>query len=139
MLQDAAPPELHGKCETRLTAEAGKQPIRPFFLDNTAERLLCQRFQINHISQELVRHDGGGIGIDQNRPDPFLPQHTAGLGTGVIKLSRLPDHNRPGTDHQNFLDAVISRHVFPPSISGSGQTGIPYHEALRRLPGGTVP
>ena len=44
------------------------------FLENLFDVLFLQRLQIDVICVDLVRHDGGWIGIDQNDFNSFFPQ-----------------------------------------------------------------
>ena len=96
--QHAAFVELHGQRQSRLAAKTRQKTVGTLFLDDARHRLLIQRFQIDFIRQMLVRHNGGGIGVDQHHVDALIPKHAAGLRARVVKLRRLSDDNRAGTD-----------------------------------------
>ena len=104
LIQRAVPAQLHGQGESGLAAQTGQQTVRPFLFNDPAQGDLIQGLQIDFIRQMLIRHDGGGIGIDQNHIDPFRFQHAAGLSAGIIKFRRLTDHDGTGTDDQGFAD-----------------------------------
>ena len=142
LLQGSVTAELHGEGQAGLAAEACQQAVRALLGNDAAQGLRGQGFEIDGIGQLLVGHNGGGVGIDKDGLDAFLPQNAAGLCARVVKLSRLPDDDRSGTDHQDLMDAPVLRHVSPPPLSssaGSGQTGIPCHGGPRRPPDETAP
>ena len=108
--------QLHSDRETRLSPQPGKQTVWTFFLNNAFHRLRVERFEIHFVRHHFVRHDGRGIGIDENGVNPFLLQNTARLRSGVVKLRRLSDDDGTRTDDKHFLYVFIFRHsLSPPS------------------------
>ena len=114
VLQSPVPGEHHGKRQPCLSAKPGKQSVRSLLFNNSAKRLRRQRFKVDGIGQLFVRHNGSRIGIDQNSLNPLLLQDATGLGAGIIKLRRLPDHNRSRADNENLPNILIPGHEYPP-------------------------
>src|SRR5581483_10149708 len=54
---------------------------------------------------------GRRIGIRQHHLIPLRLQRLARLRARVVKLRRLPDHNRPRANHENFGDVIASWHL----------------------------
>ncbi len=62
------------------------------------------------IRVDLVGHDGGRVGIDQDHFNSFFPKASGRLGTGIIKLARLTYDDGAATDDKNGADASVSGH-----------------------------
>jgi hypothetical protein len=63
-----------------------------------------------------VRHNRSRVTVDKYDLQPFFFQRTAGLSTGIVKLSSLTDNDRAGTDNKNFFDILQLWHQFWPPI-----------------------
>ena len=106
--------ELHRQGQTCLSAQSRKQSVGLLAQDDALDRGNGQRLEIDLVRQMLVGHNGRGVGIDQNGVDLLLAQNAARLRARVIEFGRLPDHDRAGTDDENFFDTGIFRHCFIP-------------------------
>ena len=129
--------QLHGQSQTGLAAEAGDEAVRALFLNDAADSRRVQGLKIDLVRQVLIGHDGRRVGVHQYHVDAFRFQHAAGLGTGIVKLGRLTDDDRAGTDDNDLFDACIFRHLTSPSFPRSGRRGSRYPADRRRPPGGT--
>ncbi len=91
-------------CEVKasLSSQCRQQSVRPFLLDDAADSLYIEWFNIDDICDTLVGHDGGWIGIDQHCNNTLFTQGLAGLRACVIELGSLADYDRPGTYDQDF-------------------------------------
>ena len=118
LLQEPSFFQLHGKIQTCLSAQCGKNAVRLLLPDQLLHHLYRQGFNINPVRDILIRHDGRRVGIQQDNLHSLFLQRTAGLGTGVIKFGCLSDDDGTGTDNQNLFYTQISWHyLFPPIIS----------------------
>ncbi len=115
-VQDALFRELDGDVETGLAPEGGKKRVGALRLDDLFQHGDGDRLDVGGIGHLGVRHDRGGIGVDQDDPEALFPQRLAGLGAGVIELAGLADDDRPGPDDQDGGDVGSLRHQGVPSI-----------------------
>ena len=99
--------ELHGEGEPRLPAERGEQGIRPFLDDDAPDRFYRERFKVDRVRKRLIRHDGGGVGIDQNGAHALGFQYPARLRARIVEFRRLPDDDRPAADNEHALYALV--------------------------------
>ena len=102
--EDPAIRDLNRQVESRLTSQGRKQPVGAFPLDNSLHDIRCQWLQIDGVRDAFIGHDRGWVGVDQDGAHPLFTEGTAGLGAGVVKLSRLSNDDRPRTENQNALD-----------------------------------
>ena len=86
--------QLHGQVEAGLAANAGKNGVGTLVADDLGHVFQSQGLHIDLIRNRCVRHDRRRIGVAQDHLISFFLQGKAGLGSGIIKLCRLPDHNR---------------------------------------------
>src|SRR6185369_15434681 len=86
--------------------------IRFFFFDNSFDSAPMHWLDINCIGHIRVSHDGGRIGVDQNDAIAFFFKRLARLGTGIIKLTCLTNHNGSGADDQNAVDVSTFWHLY---------------------------
>ena len=110
LLQRAVLVEGHSQVQPRLPAQGGQNGIGPLPLDHLGDGRHVQRLDVHMVGDVLVGHDGGGVGVDQHHLHPFLLQGPAGLGSGVVELSGLADHNGTGAKDQNLFDVGVFRH-----------------------------
>ncbi len=66
LFQHAVSHEIHRRVQAGLATERWKQRVRTFLADDFFNVLPRDRFDIGPISRVRVRHDGGGIGIDED-------------------------------------------------------------------------
>ena len=115
--QDALLRKLNGKVQPRLSAERGEKAIRLFLGNNLRQKLHRQRLDVNTVGDIGVRHDGGGIAVDEDNLQPVFLQCTAGLRAGIVKLCGLPDNDGAGADHHDFIEIFLTRHPLTPPSS----------------------
>ena len=109
-VEETAAGQLHREVQAHLAAEVGQDGIGLFLLDDALNDLGGQRLDVDMIGNVRVGHDGGGVGVDEDRLDALRFQGTAGLSTGVVKLRRLTDDDGAGTDDQHLFDTRVFRH-----------------------------
>ena len=116
--ENAAIGEFHCQVERSLSAHRGQQGefallalhhLR-FLADDLFEIGLGERLDVGAVGHLWVGHDGGRIGIAQHHLIAFALECLAGLRAGVIELSRLANHNRPGADDQDLRDVISAGH-----------------------------
>src|SRR5581483_5919786 len=73
--------------------------------------LARKRLDVRAVGHLGIGHDGRRIGIRQHHLIPLRLQRLARLRARVVKLRRLPDHNRPRANHENFGDVIASWHL----------------------------
>ena len=109
--------QLDSQIQRRLSAHGGQNgkaflaqylPLNP---ENLGQILACKRLEVSAVGKLRVGHDGRRVRVRQYYLVTFALQRLAGLGAGVIKLGRLPDHNRPRADNQDFRNVRAFRHA----------------------------
>ena len=108
--QHAVPGQIHANVERRLATECRQNRIRPFNLDDFRHVLPRDRFNVGAIRHLRIGHDRCGVGIDQHHLITLFTQGFAGLSAGIVKLAGLADDDRTGTNDQNLLKVVATRH-----------------------------
>ncbi|OPZ69714.1 MAG: hypothetical protein BWY82_02236 [Verrucomicrobia bacterium ADurb.Bin474] len=110
LLQNTPLGQLQRKVEPGLPSQC-RQKCRWSFLGNDLlQHLRNERLDVGRIRKLGIRHDRGRITIDQNHPVSLLPESLAGLGSTVVKLTGLADHNRTGTYYHDGLDICALWH-----------------------------
>ena len=108
--------EGHGQVQAGLTAQGGQDGVGTLLLNDLSDGGDVQRLDIDVVSNILIGHNGGGVGVDQHHLDALFLQGTAGLGASVVKLSGLADDDGAGAQHQYFLNFRILRHYLSPPM-----------------------
>ena len=108
--------EGHGQVQAGLAAQGGQDGVGPLHLDDLGHRGDIQRLDIHVVGNVLVRHDGGGVRVDQDHLDALFLQGAAGLGAGIVKLGGLADDDGAGAQDQDLFDIRILRHYWSPPI-----------------------
>jgi hypothetical protein len=116
--QRAVAIQFHCGIERGLSPECGQNRVRFFALHNCLDHFRRDRLDISAIGEFRIRHDGGGIRIDQHHLVAFFAQCLARLHTGIIKFAALPDYDWTGADEKNFFELVVPRHVRAEGNSG---------------------
>ena len=109
-VQNAGPGQFGGQVQPRLPAQRRQKAVRPLPLDHPLGELDGERLDVDAVGDLSVRHDRGGVRIHQHHRAPLLPEGSARLGAGVVKLRRLTDDDRAAANHHDFLNARISGH-----------------------------
>ena len=65
-----------------------------------------------------------GLRIDQHDLVALFAQGFAGLGAGIIEFAGLADDDRAGTDEQDFVNIVATRHGLS-TFAGTSFAGDP--------------
>ena len=152
--EDAFLLKLHGKVESCLTADARKNSVGPLAADDPRDILEVKRFHIYPVSNRLVCHDGGGVGVAQDDFISLFLEREAGLRARVIELGSLPDDDRAGAYDQDFVYVGSFRHdvlssfavncivrliaITSPSASKIPQTDAYCHEVPAHSPDDTA-
>ena len=109
-VEETAAGQLHREVQAHLAAEVRQDGVGLFLLDDALDDLGGQRLDVDMIGNVRVGHDGGGVGVDEDRLDALRFQGAAGLRAGVVKLRRLTDDDGAGTDDQYLFDTRVFRH-----------------------------
>ena len=96
--------QLHGQVQTGLPADAGKDGIRTLIADDLGDIFQGQGLHIDLVRNRCIRHDRRRIRVAQNNLVALFLQGKTGLCPCIIKLCRLPDHDRARADDENFMD-----------------------------------
>ncbi len=107
LFENAGVRKIDREVESGLTADRGQQSnladaltvaaghAITFAADDFFHVLPGQRLDVGAIREFRVGHDGGRVGVHQHHFIALRLQRLAGLGAGVIKLSRLTNDDRP--------------------------------------------
>ena len=94
-LEDAGLIERHRHVECRLSTESGEEPLWPLAFNDALDHLHSEWLEIDNIGDRRVGHDRRRIGVHENRANPFSAECATCLGSRVVKLGRLANHNWP--------------------------------------------
>ena len=116
LLENALIMKFTGTVQGRLTSEGRQQgvdgralvglPLHDLFNGFGRDRL-----DVGSIAQRGVGHDRRGVGVHQHDSIAVLTQSLAGLRSGIVELTALPDHDGAGTDQEDRMDVISSRHL----------------------------
>ena len=111
LVKDALARQFHGQVEACLASQAGNYGVRPLIAD-----YLCHIFQVQGLHVYLVRHlgirhDGGGVGVNQHHFIAFFLEGEAGLGACVVEFGGLAYHDRAGADNHYLVYVSSLWHV----------------------------
>ena len=101
---------LNAQIQGRLAAHGGKHRINLALFENVLQGLHRQRQQVHVVRNHGVRHDGGRIGVDQGNLNALFAQRPCGLRTGVIKFTRLANHNGATANDENGFYFLVAGH-----------------------------
>ncbi len=127
-------PEVHGGVQGGLAAQRGQEGIRFFLLDDLANHRRRDGLDVGPVRELRIRHDGGRIRIHQDHLEALLAQRLARLRPRVIEFTTLADHNRPRSNQQNLVQALVLRHACPKLpfyCQGSGPWSSPVGKKVR--------
>ena len=109
-LENAAFGQFHGKIQTCLATNGGKQSVGTFAGDDLLQHFMGERLDISAVGKLGIGHDGGGIGIHQDDFVAVGTQRLAGLSARIVEFAGLPDDDRTGADDQNFFNVRAFGH-----------------------------
>src|SRR5699024_3741960 len=115
--------QVDGGVERGLPAQGGKEGIGAFLGEDLLDHLRCDRFDVGCVGDLRVGHDRCRVGVDQDDPETLGLEDTAGLGARVVELGGLPDHDRPGADHQDGRKVTTARHALFSSYCSAAGAG----------------
>ena len=141
-VQIAAAGQLHGQVQAHLAAQVGQHRVGLLDVQDPLHHLQGHGLDVDVVGHVGVGHDGGGVGVEQDRLDPLRLEGPAGLGARIVELSCLADDDGPRADHQYLFDSGVLGHISAPPLrslrwSGSGRTETRCPWGRRSLPGGT--
>ncbi len=110
-VQNAVALQIERAVQRGLAAHGGQQRVRTLALNDLGHRFPGDGFDVGGVGHGRIGHDGGRVGIHQNHPEAFLAQGLARLGTGVVELAGLADHDRTGANDEDALNISPFRHV----------------------------
>ena len=93
--------EGHGGIEGRLAPQGGKKGVGLFLREDELDDFRGDGLDIGPVGKLGVRHDGGGVAVDQDNAVALLSEGLASLDAGVVKFAGLADDDGAGTDDQN--------------------------------------
>ena len=88
----------------------GSRCIGPFGFDHLGHHFPGDRLDVGAIGGGRIGHDRRRVAVHQHHFVALLAERFARLGAGVVKLARLADDDRAGTNDQNSMNVVASRH-----------------------------
>ena len=132
IIEDALLGECDGEVESGLAAHRRQQRVGPLALEHAGHALEIERLEIRPVGEARVGHDRRRVRVDDDRPEPVLPQHLQRLAARVVELAGLADDDRPGADQADRLDVTPPGQACSPPRS-SRRSG-PRHRAGRGLP-----
>ena len=100
----------HRKIQCGLPTHRRKQGIGPLGFDHPGHHVRGQRFDVRAIGHLRVGHDRRRIRIHQHNLEALGPECFAGLGSGIVELTGLTDHNRSRTQQQDAAQIGPPRH-----------------------------
>ena len=120
--EDTVTGEVHTDVQSGLAAERRKNGIGAFNLDDLRHVFPGDRLDVSSIRHLGIGHNRSRIGIDQYDLIALFTKGFAGLSPGVIKFTSLADDNRTGTNNQDLVEVVATRHGGSP-CGGAGLVG----------------
>ena len=134
--EHAALVQLEGAVEGGLAAHGRQQGVGALLGDDSRHHLGGDRLDVGDVGGLRIRHDGGGIAVDQDHPAALVPQRLASLGSGIVEFASLADDDRPGADDQDAVQIIALRHCGgSPSETRNGRTRGRCRGDRARLPG----
>ena len=112
--QDARLVKFHRQVQPGLPAHGRQQGVGPLARDDLASEVDGERLDVGGISDVGVRHDRGGIAIEQDHAVAQLLQGLARLCARIVELTGLANHDGTGADDEDGLDVGTERHAGPP-------------------------
>ena len=102
-----------GGVERSLTTQGRQESIGAFLGDDAFHELRGDRFYVCGVREIGIGHDRGRVRVDQDHPESFGLQDSAGLGAGVVELAGLTDDDGAGADDKDRRDVSSTGHGSP--------------------------
>ena len=111
--------KLHRQIQSRLSADARQNGVRPFVADDFGDIFQRQRLHIHLVGDGGVRHNRGRIGVAEDDLVALLLQRQTRLRARVVELRSLSDDDWSGPGDKDLFDVRSLRHCpFPPPSDG---------------------
>ena len=98
------------RVQSRLAAQRRQQRVGAFLFDNRGHDLGGDRLDVRGVGDTRVRHDGRGVGVDEDNAQALLLQDAACLRARVVELARLADDDGAGPDDENRGQIIPAGH-----------------------------
>ncbi len=86
-----------------LPPELDDHPAGPLGLDDSEDRLLIERLEVETGAAVEVGAHGLGVAVDHDRGHTLTTQRLRGLDAAVVELDALPDADGPAAEHHHRL------------------------------------
>ena len=139
LVEHAGLGQLEREVECGLAAERRQEGVGPLAFQHAGHAVQVERLDVGAVGEPRVGHDRRRVRIDDDGPEPVLPQDLERLAARVVELARLADHDRPRADHAD------RREIRPPwqdprtPPRPRSRAAARRRAAPARLPGGTAP
>jgi len=117
LLQRAQLRQRNREVQRGLAADGRQHGIRALALDDFLEHVRRQRLDVGPIRNLRIGHDRRRIAVDEDDFEPFGAERFARLGSRIVELAGLSDHNRPRANHEHTFDVSPLGHYARFSIS----------------------
>ena len=111
LVQKAFLGKLHRKRKTRLSAQRGQKAVGALFFYNSFDGGKRERLYIYPVRHGVIRHNGGGVGVDKHHFQAVLFERAARLRSRIVEFRCLTYHDRTGAYHHYFMQILIERHL----------------------------
>ena len=102
--------EVHCEVETGLSAERREHGVGSLSFDDRRQYGRRERLDVGAVGDVRVGHDRRRIRVGEDDAVALLAQDSTRLGSGVVELACLTDHDRAGADDEHRGDVVAPRH-----------------------------
>jgi len=102
--------QIDREVEGGLAPDRGQQRVRALRLDDQFDALDRHRFDVGPIRRLRIGHDRRRVRIHEDDAVALFTQCLASLGSRVVELASLTDHDRSRANHENGMNVVSSRH-----------------------------
>ena len=96
------PGHPHGQVQPGLAPQGWENAVGALPRDYGIQDFHREGFDVDHVGYARVCHDGGRVGVYQDRGNPFLTQGLAGLGAGIVELCGLSYDDGARADDQDL-------------------------------------
>src|SRR5829696_1498798 len=111
LVEDARLAEFDGEVEGGLAPQGGEQRVGSLAAQYLGDGFGRQGLDVGCVRDLRVSHYGRRIGVYEDYAVTLVAQGVASLGTRVVELCGLPDHDRSRADDQDARDVVAPGHA----------------------------
>ena len=102
--------EFDREIQAGLAADGRQDGVRPFFFNYRGESLDRKRLDVGPVGDLGIGHYRRRIGVYENDRKAFLFECSTGLRSRIVEFAGLSDDDRSGTNDQDLLYIVSTRH-----------------------------